>query len=189
MVTPVTALGGLWVAWLLSWLLASRWTNVTRIRQSGLDELKHGVVVWVGAALLFGRPGVAGPLLHPFYQRGPAMAWTGVGITLCGFLWAWWARLHLGRQWSASVTLKEGHSLIRSGPYRLTRHPIYSGLLLAALGSAVVQDTWAAVIGFVLVTLGLWVKSRQEERLMASAFGVEYAAYRAEVPALVPRPW
>jgi protein-S-isoprenylcysteine O-methyltransferase Ste14 len=97
--------------------------------------------------------------------------------------------MHLGRLWSGSVTLKEEHVIVRTGPYGLTRHPIYTGLLLALIGTVLVRGTLGAVLGFFLIAIGIWVKVRQEEQLLISHFGDAYRAYRTAVPALVPRPW
>jgi protein-S-isoprenylcysteine O-methyltransferase Ste14 len=92
----------------------------------------------------------------------------------------------LGRNWSATVTVKDQHELIRRGPYRFVRHPIYTGMLLAFLGTAIAQDQWRSLLAFVLVWLALWRKWRLEERFMQETFGEQYAAYRREVPAVVP---
>ena len=103
-----------------------------------------------------------------------------------GLAFAIWARVEIGRLWSSAVALKAEHTLVRGGPYAITRHPIYSGLLLALLGTAIARDTEAALLGFPLLCAGLFVKSKQEERLLLERFGPEYEKYRAEVPALIP---
>jgi len=112
-----------------------------------------------------------------------------VGVAAVGFAYAWWARIHLGRLWSSTVTLKADHAIVRSGPYALTRHPIYTGLLLAVIATAVVEHTVGAVIGTGFMITGFVVKLRQEEHLLTQHFGAAYDAYRRDVPALVPRPW
>ena len=89
---------------------------------------------------------------------------------------------------SATVAVKEGHTVVRTGPYRLTRHPIYSGLLLALLATAILRDSWAAFAGWGLLVFGFVIKLRQEERLLLATLGPAYATYQAEVPALVPHP-
>jgi protein-S-isoprenylcysteine O-methyltransferase Ste14 len=78
------------------------------------------------------------------------------------------------------------HQLIRSGPYKLLRHPIYTGILAMYLGTAVVSGEWLAVIGVVLVVFAYWRKIRLEEANMVVAFGADYDAYRRESWALVP---
>ena len=103
-----------------------------------------------------------------------------------GIAFAVWARHYLGRNWSGTVTVKQDHELIRSGPYRLVRHPIYTGLLLAILGTAVAFGEWRGLLAFALLTGSLLLKLRVEERFMGESFPNEYARYRAEVPALIP---
>jgi protein-S-isoprenylcysteine O-methyltransferase Ste14 len=92
----------------------------------------------------------------------------------------------LGKNWSGTVTIKEGHELIMSGPYAVVRHPIYTGLLLAFLGSALARGDWRAVLAFALAAAALWRKLRFEERWMRAQFGDAYAAYARRVSALVP---
>jgi protein-S-isoprenylcysteine O-methyltransferase Ste14 len=96
------------------------------------------------------------------------------------------ARVHLGRNWSAVAAVKEGHELIISGPYRVARHPIYTGLLIAFVGVAVINGEWRAVLGVVVMVWAFWRKLRIEERLMLEQFGSEYQAYRQRVAALIP---
>ena len=112
--------------------------------------------------------------------------WIGTILVGVGLMFSIWARRHLGMNWSATITLKEGHVLVRSGPYRWVRHPIYTGLLLALLGTALSRNDWCALLGFALVTAALVRKLSIEERWMLSAFEDEYRQYKAHVPALIP---
>lgn len=84
------------------------------------------------------------------------------------------------------MSIKEDHQLITSGPYALVRHPIYTGLLLALVGSAMAMGEWRAVLAFSLAWLALWRKLRLEEHLMHRQFGETYQAYCQRVPALIP---
>lgn len=183
---PESAVAILWLAWVASWGLASWWTAKTVVRQSRTSRLAHGVLIWIGGMFLFMRPR-AGPLWVPLFPASAGTAWAGVALCAIGFAFTWWARVHLGRNWSGTVTLKADHALIRSGPYGLTRHPIYTGLLLALVGSALTRDSLAGLIGLGFLFAGVRVKIGQEERLLRGHFGAAYEAYRAEVPALVPR--
>jgi len=97
-----------------------------------------------------------------------------------------WARVHLGGNWSGIVTLKEDHELVRRGPYRWVRHPIYSGLLLAIAGSAVVRGEWRGFLALAIAFAALWRKLKLEERWLGETFGEQYAAYRRRVSALIP---
>lgn len=110
----------------------------------------------------------------------------GACMVLAGAAFTVWARVTLGRNWSAEVTFKEDHELIESGPYALVRHPIYTGLILMVLGTAI---DYGRIVGFALcLTLcgGLWWKARQEERIMSSHFPDAYADYKRHVRAIVP---
>jgi protein-S-isoprenylcysteine O-methyltransferase Ste14 len=179
LISPTSCVAALWVVWLLAWGLAARSTAKTVRQESVASRLAYSVFIWGGAGLLFAR--------RPLSPARPWIAWGGVAIVALGLCFTAWARLHLGRFWSATVTLKHEHALIRTGPYGLTRHPIYTGLLLALIGTAVVRDTVAGLAAFVLLVVGFVLKIRQEEQLLIGHFGSSYRAYQAEVPMLVPR--
>jgi protein-S-isoprenylcysteine O-methyltransferase Ste14 len=185
--TPLELLNFLWTLWLVAWLVAARWTAKTVVRQPAAARLTHGLLVAAGAMLLFARPGRLGPLLRPLFPATPWTAWAGVLLCAVGLGFAAWARVLIGRFWSGSVVLKADHALIRVGPYALTRHPIYSGLLLALTGTALARDSLGGLLGLALLFAGAVVKLRQEERLLLEHFGPAYQEYRAEVPALIPR--
>ena len=189
MVTPITAVSALWVRWVLSWGLAARWSGATAVRQSSRDRLLHSVFMWAGTILLFFRPAVFGPLRTPIFPARAALGWAAVALALLGLGWTWWARIHLGRLWSSAVTLKTDHTLVRSGPYRITRHPIYTGLLAAFVATALVRDVVGAALGLALVAVGLGLKVRQEEQLLGDHFGAAYHDYQTQVSAILPGIW
>ena len=180
------AVPALWVAWLLYWWAASRNVKVTRRKESVASRLGHvvplGLAVWLLAAprlpggLLGGR---FLPATLSVYALGLAVLFTGLAFTV-------WARIWLGRNWSGTVTLKEGHELICSGPYRFVRHPIYTGLLVAFAGSAIARSEWRGLVALAIAFVALWRKLKLEERWLGETFGEAYARYRAEVPALIP---
>ena len=188
MISPTTTIATLWGIWLLGWLISAGATARTVAEQPASSRLTHSLFIWIGAFLLFfrrsGLDGLTRPLL-----RAPWVSWVGVALVAIGLAFAGWARFHLGRFWSGWVTLKEDHAIVRTGPYGIVRHPIYTGLLLAFAGTALAQTTLAAVVGFVLVVIGLRIKIRQEERLLTDHFGAAYDAYRADVRALIPYVW
>jgi protein-S-isoprenylcysteine O-methyltransferase Ste14 len=109
-----------------------------------------------------------------------------VGLTIAGCLFAIWARITLGANWSGRATVKAGHELITAGPYALARHPIYTGLLTACIGTAIGYGERRCLVGLLLIVLGFVIKMGQEERLMLETFPDAYAAYRRRVKALVP---
>jgi protein-S-isoprenylcysteine O-methyltransferase Ste14 len=188
MISPTTCVSPLWVAWLLGWWIASWSTARTVARQSTASRLAHSVFIWAGAALLFLHPRRFRLLVHPLLPRSVWIAWGGAVLVALGLGFSAWARTHLGRFWSGTVTLKADHVLICTGPYAWTRHPIYTGLLLALVGTAVVRDTLTGFAGLVPLAVGVMLKIRQEERFLSQQFGAAYRAYQAEVPAVIPRP-
>ncbi len=176
----------LWLVWLLYWWLGAGRLKAVERRESRLQRASHGIPL-VLAALLFLLPGhVWGVLATPFIAR----SWTGYGIGVAlvalGLGYAAQARRHLGANWSGTVTLKQGHSLIRSGPYRHVRHPIYTGILLAFVGSALALAEWRGVLAVLLAAVALIIKLRREERWMLQRFGNDYAEYRKASWALLP---
>ena len=112
--------------------------------------------------------------------------WGGAVLTLAGLLVTVWARVHLGRNWSGTITVKQDHELITSGPYRLVRRPIYSGLLLAFMGGALARGEWRGIVAVVLTFWAFWWKLRTEEQWMREQFGLAYEEYAHRVAALVP---
>jgi protein-S-isoprenylcysteine O-methyltransferase Ste14 len=187
MISPTASVSALWLTWLVGWLLAARSTAKTVARESAGSQLAYSVFIWIGAFLLFYHFRRLDILERPLLPGSEWIAWGGVVLVALGLGFSVWARLHLGRFWSGAVTLKAEHALIRTGPYALTRHPIYTGLLLALTGTAMVRGTLAALAGFSLLVLGIVLKIRQEERLLREHFGADYRAYQAEVPAVIPR--
>jgi protein-S-isoprenylcysteine O-methyltransferase Ste14 len=185
-VRPRTTFAVIWIAWLASWLLAAFWASRTVKRAWTADALLYRVAVLVGAVLLTpwaARKLAITPLWHVGFYGADALA----GLTLAGLLFTWWARIHLGLLWSGSITRKEGHRVVDTGPYALVRHPIYSGLIFALIATAAAQATPAALVGAVLVASGLALKARAEERFLIAELGADaYGAYRRKVPMLVP---
>jgi protein-S-isoprenylcysteine O-methyltransferase Ste14 len=146
--------------------------------------MQHVLPVVLGFVMIF--EGGRGTRLHrPLYQSETLRA-AGTALTFAGLLFAVWGRVHLGRYWSGLVTLKEGHRLIRTGPYQYVRHPLYTGFLSAILGSAITGGTIAAFAGFVLILVAYLIKMRREEALLTREFGDEYLEFRRSVPQLVP---
>jgi protein-S-isoprenylcysteine O-methyltransferase Ste14 len=111
----------------------------------------------------------------------------GVGLTIAGVCVAIWARGHLGMNWSGAVIVKADHELIETGPYALVRHPIYTGISLAAIGSALVGGKWRALAAVVLIVVSFCFKAAREDRLLLSHFGEAYARRKDRVGFLLPR--
>ena len=181
-----TLILSIWIALGLFWgagLLSSKHTLRT---QSAGSRFLHLMLMLPGYALLaYHRFGV-GWLDNRFVPDTAAVALIGLAITLAGSLFAAWARITLGTNWSGRVSLKEGHELIMRGPYAIARHPIYTGLITAAAGTALAFGEWRCIAGVLLIAAGFILKIRQEERLMAETFPDGYPAYCKRVKALIP---
>lgn len=173
---------GVWIAFSLYWERAAQSAALARSTESKASRAVH--VVLVNAALLL----VVVPLrgLGRLLPASPAAMAAGLAVELAGLALAIWARRHLGRNWSGAISIKVDHRLIRSGPYRLVRHPIYTGLLAMYAGAALVTGEWLGAIGLALAVFAYGRKIRLEERNLDGAFGAEYEAYRRRSWALVP---
>ena len=115
-----------------------------------------------------------------------AAAWAMVPIAAGGFAFTWWARIHLGRLWSANVGRKTDHRVVDTGPYGLVRHPIYTGITLASIATAAMRGTAAGILGAMVMTFGWYVKARLEEGFLRAELGAAYDAYARRIPMLVP---
>jgi protein-S-isoprenylcysteine O-methyltransferase Ste14 len=179
-------IAALWLIWLLYWIAAARDAKHTRRRESLASRATHLVPFALGGALLaiprLGDTWLGGR----FLPATPATYWAGAILLAAGLAFAIWARQHLAGNWSATVTLKHDHELVRSGPYGWVRHPIYTGLLLALLGTAISVGEWRALVALALFAAGVWRKLSIEERWLREAFRDQYADYCTHVPALIP---
>jgi protein-S-isoprenylcysteine O-methyltransferase Ste14 len=181
---------GAWAAWLLIWIALSRRVKQVVRREAVSSRILHiGPMIVAAGLLLFSTPTGGTWLEVPVLRRAPWMVFTGALLVIAGLGFAVWARLILAGNWSGMVTLKRGHELIRTGPYALVRHPIYTGLLTAMLGNAVTIDEVRGVLAFAVITAAFLNKLRTEEAFMEQAFGERYAAYKAEVRTLIPGVW
>ena len=186
---PHTLIVWLWLAFGIVWTAAALSTKQTRRRETAVASVLHLAILMLALGLVFEAPLRPGLLNAFFIARTPVVEWIGVGLTAAGLGVAVFARAMLGRNWSGTVTVKEGHQLIRRGPYALVRHPIYSGLALAMLGTAIFYARVGALGGFALALFAWRIKSRAEETFMEQEFGAEYAEYKRRVKALIPWVW
>lgn len=175
-----------WVVLIVFWLVAARFTSRAVKRQSPWGRALTIVAGALPYFLLFTRAIRWGALGWRIIPASPSMTFAGVALTYAGVALAIWARAVLGKHWSGTVTIKEGHRLIRNGPYSVVRHPIYSGLILAVLGTALAVGELRGLAALAMI-LAVWlIKLRLEERFMMERFGGEYEDYRRHTWALVP---
>jgi protein-S-isoprenylcysteine O-methyltransferase Ste14 len=177
-----------WGVWALSWIIASGWSGRTAKRAGLGREFSYRILTIAGAVLMFGFLSAPRALGDRLYPIPPGIGgWVLVALVVLGCLFAWWARLHLGSMWSISITRKVDHHIVDTGPYRLVRHPIYTGLIFALLVTAAALGTPASFAGVALMIAGIIMKARLEEKFLREEFEREaYNAYARRVPMLVP---
>jgi len=177
----VPLIASLWLAWMVSWQVAALWLNDKRAEAPRREYRGHFLIAMVGFLMVFS----AWQPLPRLWPASTALGWTMVGLTVGGFAFAWWARIHLGKLWSGGVVLRDEHRVVDSGPYAFVRHPIYTGLFAAVIAMAIEQATPLALAGAALFVLGFTLKARVEERFLERSLP-DYAGYRARVGMIVP---
>ena len=127
---------------------------------------------------------------RPIWEADANVACALTVVMFLGLLLTWLARIHLGRLWSSAITRKEQHRVVDTGPYAVVRHPIYTGIITALVATAAIEATLAALVGATLISSGLWLKARAEERFLMVELGPDdYRSYCRRVPMLVPFLW
>jgi protein-S-isoprenylcysteine O-methyltransferase Ste14 len=179
-------LGAPWLIFLLTWSLAALRVRRAKKAQDPLSRLVHQLLFVSAALLLFYHRTSAGFLAWRFVPAARAVYLVGVALTWLGVAFALWARIHLGADWSGVVAIKEGQRLVRGGPYALVRHPIYTGILLGFIGTALAIGELRGLPAIALITTACLLRIRMEERWLLEEFGVEYEQYRREAKALIP---
>jgi protein-S-isoprenylcysteine O-methyltransferase Ste14 len=177
----------LWILFGLFWLVSALKLKKTKKRETWLERLRYMLPLVVAFWFLSRPEAHYGWLGVRFVPNGSVAEWTGVLLTGAGVAIAIWARWHLGANWSGVVTLKEGHELIRTGPYRAIRHPIYTGILLALLGSAVAIGEVRGLIAVAIAWLSFYLKARREESFLAQEFGPRFTEHLQRTGMFLPR--
>jgi len=176
-----------WYALAIYWTVSALRVKPMKVKEGTGGRLLHiGAMALVFLLLASHRLDV-GLLGRRFVSESSLLRDFGIFLTFVGAAIAIWARYTLGQYWSARVTLKMDHRLIRSGPYTYVRHPIYSGLLLAMAGTALVIGEWRAVIAVLVAILEFSRKAAKEETLLATEFNDDYEEYRKHAGFLTPR--
>ncbi len=179
----------LWIGFFVIWVIWGLRTKPVQQREKISSRLSYAIITFAAYYLMF-----AGEVPREYLRASlftPSL-WSdalGVVITIAGIAFAMWARIYLGGNWSSAVTVKVGHQLVRSGPYRFVRHPIYTGLISSLVGTAIVRHQARGVIAVVLAYIGFKIKSKIEERTMTATFGAQYDEYSRTTGAIVPRLW
>lgn len=177
----------LWMLLLLVWAVLWNGAKQAKKRESWSQRAGYIILLILGAGLLFG-PNLPWPCLDERVLPNVPMVWkTGLALTALGVGVAIWARLILGANWSGTVTLKRDHELVRRGPYRWIRHPIYTGMVLAMAGSGVIRDHLKGWIGIAIVLAAFYIKARREERFLSEEFGDSYREHSRRTGMFLPK--
>ena len=175
----------LWEVLMVVWVVL--WFGMKRAKklETPLEMAQHALPVVLGFWLLFGSGWKA--LGMKFPPETPGVLWAGLTLTALGVGTSIWARLSLGANWSGVVTLKKGHELVRKGLYRWIRHPIYTGILIGVIGTAMVRGHMRGWLGFAIVWLSFYVKARREENFLRQEFGDGFEEHARQTGMFLPR--
>ncbi|MGA2800976.1 MAG: isoprenylcysteine carboxylmethyltransferase family protein [Verrucomicrobiota bacterium] len=176
---------GCWLIFLGYWAISAFGQKPTAERKSWLSSFPHRILYGTGITL-FIYPRLPKPWNLAVTPQTDWARVLGMVICVLGLIVTIWARRTLAGNWSNDVTFKQGHELIKTGPYRYVRHPIYTGILVMFLGTAVDVGLLRCWVGLLVVGISFWIKLKQEETLMLQHFPDTYPAYRKQVKALVP---
>ncbi len=186
MLLPARIIAILWVLFFAYWMLEARRAKPAVHTPAWWQRFGIRAVIILAAVIA-----VREPRFHAWLQPphpGAGLEALGIAVCVCGLAFAVWARLHLGRNWGQPMTLKEGHELVTTGPYSYVRHPIYSGILLAMAGSALVTGV-LPLAALVLIGTYFVVSARTEEKIMGQQFPGQYPEYKRRTKALLPFVW
>ena len=178
-----------WYVFCTYWGISALWVRRAKVKGNAWERRAHIAVMVLASWMLLSRVLRIGPLAMRFAPENFAIRSAGISVSWVGVAIAIWARYCLGQYWSSIVVLKEGHELIRSGPYHYVRHPIYTGMLVAVAGTALAIGEWRGVVAFGLALASWSRKATQEEALLAAEFGNQYHKYQRQTGFLLPRLW
>ena len=176
---------GCWIVFIAYWIVSARRAKAIAERQSPLSALAHRLPLGFSYFLL-AYPRLPPPWNHALTPRTDLTLAFGTAICASGLWFTIWARRTLAGNWSSDVTFKQGHELVRTGPYRFVRHPIYTGLLTMCLGTAVEIGQVRGWLALPLMAVAFGIKLKQEERLLLRHFPGEYPVYQKQAKSLIP---
>ena len=175
-----------WWSFGIYWAVSALWAKKTKVAESPLPRILHLLIGTFAILILAFHNYFPDSVDRQLWPRNEFTFWLGAVVMLAGLGFVVWARIHLGKFWSGAITLKEGHRLIRSGPYQFVRNPIYTGILAGIAGTAIALGKISGLVALAILYVVYAWKIRREEKLLAGEFGEEFAAYRREVSALMP---
>jgi protein-S-isoprenylcysteine O-methyltransferase Ste14 len=175
---------GCWLVFIAYWMVSAFKVKATAERGSFQSTLAYRLPLIAGLFLI-GTFGWHYPMNLRLTPDNEATHWAGAFVCVAGLAVTIWARATLGGNWSSNVQFKQDHQLVRTGPYRFARHPIYTGILIMSCAQPIQFGRLHFWLGLVVVFVGLWIKLKQEEAVMLRHFP-EYADYCKQVKAIVP---
>lgn len=185
--TPFGIIESAWLVFALYWLSASFARKPTEKREPPLRRIVHIAFMVAGFILLYSDAVPPQMLRERIWPDYLWIAQLGAALTVLGIAFAIWARNHIGRNWSGQVTIKRDHQLIRTGPYAHIRHPIYSGLLLAVLGTGIAAGEYRALVAGLMIAAGFVYKAKSEEKLLAEHFGPAFDDHKRHTGFFLPK--
>lgn len=176
-----------WIIWVVWWLVAATRVNRMKQREPVHEWVLRWVVMIAAFELLFHRGPFMGVLNQRFVPHSDVVLDIGAVLTCAGLAFSIWARQHIGRYWSSSVSIRADHQLIRTGPYSRIRHPIYTGILVGLAGTLLADGHYAAILAFLIVLAGLSWKALREENLLKGEFGPAFEEHKRATGFFLPR--
>ncbi len=176
-----------WVVFLVYWFAAALSLNRMKKREPAGELLVRVLLLGIAVLLLDRSLPIWGVLNRRFIPYSDAVEEIGAALTCLGIGFAIWARYHIGRYWSSTVSLRADHQLIRTGPYAHIRHPIYTGILLAILGTGLAVGKYRALVAFVIMLAGFAWKASREEALLSGEFGPAFEEHKRVTGFFLPR--
>jgi protein-S-isoprenylcysteine O-methyltransferase Ste14 len=179
--------GCFWIVLSVYWAVSALRQKPTKKEEHFTERLQHLVPVMIAFLLLSRSDASYGRFGMRFVPESGTLNLFGLALAGAGVAFAIWARWHLGRNWSAVVSIREDHDLISTGPYRTVRHPIYTGLLVAIMGTVLIVGEFRAPIAFAIALASFYLKARKEDAWLAREFGETFESHAKRTGMFLPR--
>ena len=176
----------MWFAITIYWIISALFVKKTVKRQPVQERMGYIICILIAFSLLFENYISLAFLYQPVFFQSEI--WKIAGLLTCaaGLIFSLTARIYLGENWSGTITIKKNHQLIQSGPYRITRNPIYTGFLVAFAGCAISLGQLKGWLGMIFLLIAMLVKIKKEEEFMNEVFGTSFQSYKSKVKRLIP---
>ena len=187
-ISPYTELAYIaWAILIIIWVAEAFGNKKTATVSHKGEQVVVFVLMSIGFGLMFNQHEL--PWALTTYVMHPQVQSSLIGdiLALSGVIFAIWARIALGKNWSGTVvTIKKDHQLIENGPYAYVRHPIYAGFLTAAVGTALTIGTVASFLAVLFLFAAFIIRIKREEKMMTAQFPDEYPGYITRTKAIIP---